>query len=788
MKGTKPAEKDKKKLKAAAAIVTEHNLTLTPEEMAGIIELLDREPSKTEAFIFDVAWSEHCSYKSSRWALKRYLPTTASNVVLGPGEDAGVVRVFRENGVGKCIAVAHESHNHPSQVLPVEGAATGIGGIVRDVYCMGGDVVGCLDPLRFGDPEGDGGHRTRSIARGVVDGIWRYANPIGVPNLGGDVYFDSCYDDNCLVNVIALGVVDEDKIIRSAVPRIAHDVHYFIMVVGKPTDDTGVGGASFASAVLDDEAEESKSAVQVHDPFLKRVLTVANKEMLHRARERGIEIGWKDTGAGGLAGATSELASAGDLGAKIYLDRVPLAIDGLPPEIIAVAETQERYVAAIPAFFADEFMEIYNEIYDLPRVFPGACAAVIGEITREPTYEMVHGEEVVASIPLDALTTGVSHRRITVPASPPAEPEGLKPVKGEPGETLLKLLGTPNLCSRRPVFDHYDKNVQGNTVIEAGESDAGVIAPWHGSRRAVAAAADGNPFITRLDPYAGGAHAVLEAVRNVAAVGATPICATDCLNFGSPEEPEVMWSFVEAVRGIGDACRAIGLRGSDGEPLPIVSGNVSFYNQSETGAAVYPSPIVCVFGYLDDIDRATAGYLQFPNNALYLIGRRWGEMGASAAYRLDGRWGTPAPRPRFEDERLMLEVVLEVNETLLNASCHDIGDGGLAVCLAEMVLGPSGAGRLGAEIDLTDVTDNTEPEEIYKTLFCESGGYLVEMHQGCEYAAELIFEAAGVDWWRVGTVIDDPRLLVYVDGKPVISETVESLAETWADGLRTYFK
>jgi phosphoribosylformylglycinamidine synthase II len=778
----------KKDPKTAEEIVTEYNLNLTPEEMAEVMRLLDREPSKTEAFIFDVAWSEHCSYKSSRWALKRYLPTNASNVVLGPGEDAGVVRVFRKDGVGKCIVVAHESHNHPSQVLPVEGAATGIGGIVRDVYCMGADVVGCLDPLRFGDPDGEHGHRTRSIARGVVDGIWRYANPIGVPNLGGDVYFDACYDDNCLVNVIALGIIDENKIVRSAVPRIAHDVHYFIMVVGKPTDDTGVGGASFASAVLDDEAAESRSAVQVHDPFLKRVLTEANKEMLDRARKRGIEIGWKDTGAGGLAGATSELASAGDLGAKIDLDRVPLAIDGLPPEIIAVAETQERYVMTVPAFFADEFSEIYNEMYDLPRVFPGACAAVIGEIIREPVYEMVYGAEVVASIPMEAFTKGPSHIRRMVPANRPAEPEGLQTEPEEPGKTLLELLATPNLCSRRPVFDHYDRNVQGNTAVEAGEADAGVIAPWHGSRRAVAAAADGNPYVTRLDPYAGGANAVLEAVRNVAAAGAAPICATDCLNFGNPEEPEIMWSFVEAVRGIGDACRAIGLRGSDGDPLPVVSGNVSFYNQSEAGAAVYPSPVVCVFGYLDDVDRATASYLQFAGDALYLVGRRWGEMGASAAYRLNGRWGKPAPRPRFEDERHMLEAILEINETLLNASCHDVSDGGLAVCLAEMVLGPSGAGRLGADIDLTGVVNDPEPEEIYKALFCENGGYVVEMHPGCEYAAELIFEAAGVDWWRVGKVIEDPRLIIYVGGKPVVSETAETLAEAWADGLRGIFK
>ncbi len=618
----------------AGQLAASYGLNLSGAEMLDIIETLGREPTVTEAYIFDVAWSEHCSYKSSRWALGRYLPTEASNVVLGPGEDAGIVRLFTdENGVGKCIALAHESHNHPSQVLPEEGAATGIGGIVRDVYCMGAEVVGVLDPLRFGDPAGESGRRTRAIIRGVVDGIWRYGNPIGVPNLGGDVVFDECYDDNCLVNVIALGIVDEDKIIRSRVPDAADNEDYVLMLVGKPTDDTGVGGASFASAVLDeDDDEANKGAVQVPDPFIKRVLTEATKVLLKTAREKGIAIGIKDLGAGGLSGASGEIVAAAGVGAIIDLDKVPLSIAGLPPEVIAVAETQERYVMAVPTHFADEVMRIYNDKFELPRVFEGAGATVIGEVNREPYYILVYKGEEVTNLHVETMTAGVKYDRPVRPMTPPSEGNTKdRNVK----DSLYSLLGSLNICSRRRIVDHYDRHVQGITVVEAGSADAGVIAPWFGSRQAIAVSADGSPYIGRLDPYAGGAHAVLEAVRNLVCVGAEPVCVTDCLNFGNPEIPGVMWQFTEAVRGIGDVCRGIGLPSSPGDPLPVVSGNVSFYNESDTGAAVYPSPVVAAFGYLDDFSRATTSAFKEAGSKIYLIGRRWGEMGASQLYRLD---------------------------------------------------------------------------------------------------------------------------------------------------------
>ncbi|MCP4231336.1 MAG: phosphoribosylformylglycinamidine synthase subunit PurL [bacterium] len=770
----------------AGQLAASYCLNLSGDEMLDIIEALGREPSRTEAYIFDVAWSEHCSYKSSRWALGRYLPTDAANVVLGPGEDAGIVRLFTdEDGVGRCIAVAHESHNHPSQVLPEEGAATGIGGIVRDVYCMGAEVVGVLDPLRFGDPVGENGRRTRAIVRGVVDGIWRYGNPIGVPNLGGDVVFDECYDDNCLVNVIALGILDEDKIIRSHVPDEAQDEDYVLMLVGKPTDDTGVGGASFASAVLDeDDDAANKGAVQVPDPFLKRVLTEATKTLLITVREKGIAIGIKDLGAGGLSGASGEIVAAAGVGATIDLDKVPLSIPDLPPEVIAVAESQERYVMAVPAHFADEVARIYNEEFELPRVFEGAGATVIGEVNEEPYYTLTHRGEVVAELHVEIMTAGVRYDRSVKPMAPPVPGDvNERSVK----ESLYALLSSLNVCSRRRVVDHYDRHVQGITVVEAGSADAGVIAPWFGSRKAIAVSADGSPYIGRLDPYGGGAHSVLEAVRNLVCVGAEPVCITDCLNFGNPEVPGVMWQFTEAVRGIGDACRGIGLRSSPGDPLPVVSGNVSFYNESDTGAAVYPSPVVAAFGYLDDFARATTSTFKAPGNIVYLVGRRWGEMGASQLYRLDDAWGDIAPRPRFADERNMMNAVLELNHAGLVKSAHDISEGGLAAALAEMLFAPYDEPHLGAKVDLAKLSDNDGNLSFSDVLFCENGGYILEIERGVEARVLEILDNNKTDYYPLGEITGKAELMISSGGETVLNEPVEALAKAWREGLDNIF-
>jgi len=769
-------------LEDAGRLAKSYNINITAREMLDIIEVLKREPTRTEAFIFDVAWSEHCSYKSSRAVLGRYLPTKASNVVLGPGEDSGIVRLFTdEDGVGKCLVVAHESHNHPSQVLPEEGAATGIGGIVRDVYCMGAEVVGVLDPLRFGDPTGDNAARTKAIVRGVVDGIWRYGNPLGVPNMGGDAVFDRCYDDNCLVNVVALGIVDEDKIIRSRAPEQARSEPYVLMLVGKPTDDTGVGGASFASAVLDeDDDAANKGAVQVPDPFLKRVLAEATKTLLRRADELGVAIGIKDLGAGGLSGASGEIVAAAEMGATIDLDKIPLSIPDLPPEVIAVAETQERYVMAVPEAFAPEVSRIYNEDFELPRVFAGAGAYVIGKVTEEPVYRLLYRGQTVAELSVEQMTTGVRYDRPLEPMAPP-DP-GIAPDVGDAVDAeLMKLLGSPNICSRHRIVDHYDRHVQGLTVAEAGSADAGVIAPWPGSRRAVAASADGNPYLGRIDPFVGGASAVLEAVRNLVCAGAEPVCITDCLNFGNPEIPGVMWQFTEAVRGIGDACRGVGLSGHPGEPLPVVSGNVSFYNESDSGAAIYPSPIIAAFGYLDDFSRVTTSSFKEAGSIIYLLGRRRGEMGASQFYRLYGVWGDTVPRPRFEDERNMMNAALALNRAGLVRAAHDISEGGLAVALAEMLFNPYDEPQYGVNVDISAVV--SEGLSLHEVLFCENGGYLLEINKTDEDRTADMLVSSGVEHYRLGEVTADKVFRLARGGTILIEMSVAGLYAVWRDGL-----
>ena len=711
-------------------------LSFTIAEAHRVAELVGRDPTVVEAHIFNTMWSEHCSYKSSRTVLAKHLPTEGRDVVLGPGEDAGVVRLCEHDGRTWCVVIAHESHNHPSQVVPNEGAATGIGGIVRDVYCMGADVVGVLDPLRFGDPEGRYAERTREIAHGVVEGIWQYANALGVPNLGGDVYFDASFDDNCLVNVVAVGLVEETRVLRSRAPARAANEPYVLVLVGKPTDPSGFGGATFASRVLDEErALEDKYAVQVPDPFLKRMLTVATAEVLELARERGLEIGYKDLGAGGIACATSELGAAAGLGVSIVLDDVPVAESGMEPAVIACSETQERYCLVVPEGFANDVLAVFNERYELPELCHGARAAVIGRVIGEPRFVIELGGAVVCDASTEAITTGVCYERPAVERKRERE-GGETTFEVDIEDALLDVLGSLNICSREHVFRHYDSEVKGNTYVRPGEADASVIAPVPGSRVGVAVAADGNPFLGALDSYQAGAAAVAESVRNIAATGAAPIALTDCLNFGSPEVPEVFHDFVEAVRGIGDAARGIGLKDEDAEspagnargatgpaaaaPIPIISGNVSFYNQSSNGSAIHPSPIVCAVGRIDDVARVVTMGLKGPGNALVLVGRRGGEMGGSALARVAGVPPGDVPPVRFDEERAGMLGVTDLASRGLLHSCHDISDGGLLAAVAEMMLAAPSDVEIGVELDARAAAGARGPlllDEAARTLF-----------------------------------------------------------------------
>jgi phosphoribosylformylglycinamidine synthase len=759
-------------------------LSFTLDEARSIAELMGRDPTVVEAHIFNTMWSEHCSYKSSREILKEHLPTVASNVVLGPGEDAGVVRFAEVGGKTWCICLAHESHNHPSQVVPNEGAATGIGGIVRDVYCMGADVIGVLDPLRFGDPHGKHAERTREIVHGVVEGIWQYGNALGVPNLGGDVYFDRSFDDNCLVNVVAVGLVAEEDVVRSRAPKEAATEPYDLILVGKPTDPSGFGGATFASRILDEQkALDDKYAVQVPDPFLKRMLTVATQEAMKLLKERGVPIGYKDLGAGGIACVTSELGAAAGLGVRVDLSKVPVAEAGLLPEVIACSETQERYCLVVPRGISEEVVRIFNEDFELPELCHGAAAVVIGEVIPEPRFVLEHEGMVVCDASTEQITAGVCYDRPRAERTrgtadePPIEDVDLK-------ASVLKVLRSPNVASREHVYGHYDSEVKGCTVVRPGEADAGVVAPIPGETVGMAISADGNPFLSTLDPYEAGAAAVAEAVRNVAAVGAVPIALTDCLNFGNPEVPEVFHDFVEAVRGIGDAARGIGMKDSN-EPIPIISGNVSFYNQSSAGNAILPSPIVCAVGRVDDISRHATSGLKGRGNVLLLLGERHGEMGASAFMRecMETMGATP-PRVRHEEERAMMEAVTDVIGAGLALSCHDISDGGLVTAVAEMLLGAPEDLEVGADIKVDSCIDCLPGEmdwlKVVQALFCENGGYVLEVAPEHVHEVSATLRKRGAFFREIGLTTALPGLMVRGAGGADISQ--DELREAWTKG------
>ncbi len=772
------------------AFLREHGLTLAASEARKVADLLGRDPTLTEMTLFDTMWSEHCSYKSSRPHLKAHLPTTGKNVVVGPVEDAGVVDFGEIGGRNYGIIFAHESHNHPSQVMPVEGAATGIGGIVRDVYCMGGEVIATLDPLRFGWPapesieDDEAAHRV-DIARQVVDGIWQYGNAIGVPNLGGDVYFHHSFNENCLVNVVAVGLVEHEHITHSAVPKAAAAEPYDLILVGKPTDWSGMGGAAFASATLDaEQAMANKGSVQTPDPFLKRILTVANQAVLQMARDEGVTIGFKDLGAGGVSCVTSELADAGGFGCDVDVQLVH-QIANLPARVCACSETQERYGLAVPARLTESVLKIYNEDFALPSLYEGASARRIGKVTQEKRYVLRWGDQILADAPIATITEGIRYDR---PAEAPTRPEVAPDERlpeapiGELAAEWLDLMGHPNVASREYIYRHYDPEVQANTILRPGEGDAGVVAPVPGSRRAVALSADGNPLLGLADPWTAGASAVLEACRNVACVGGEPAAVTDCLNFGNPEIPFSFWQFTEAVKGVGDACRGVGCFALPSAPLPVISGNVSFYNQSSTGRSVAPSPIVACVGIVPDYTCCRSQHFKRAGDTIVLIGSRRPEMLGSLYVEAGNKAGRPAvPAIDFNSARCEIRLVIELVQAKLVTAAHDISDGGLAVCLTEMAMGLEAGDSLGAEVRLPADSGDVSAREF---LFGESGGFLVSVGPDELSAATALLEKSGCDWWTLGQVTEAAELrLRDRDGADLACLDLAEVTRIWQTAL-----
>jgi phosphoribosylformylglycinamidine synthase II len=770
-----------------------HGLALKVSEARRIAERLERDPTLVEAHAFDAQWSEHCSYKSSRQYLGR-LPTDGPTVMQGPQEDAGIVHLGTWQGTPYGIVIAHESHNHPSQVVPFEGAATGIGGIVRDVLCMGARVIALADPLRFGpldDPH------CRYVAQGVVDGIAAYGNAIGVPNIAGDVYFDAGFRDNCLVNVVALGLVEQAGIIHSAAPPGA--AGWDIVLVGKATDRSGFGGAAFSSLVLDEDAAAgNKGAVQVPDPFLKNVIMRASYRVFDVLRQRGLTVGFKDLGAGGIMGCTAEIVASGGFGASIDLAACPTAQPNLPPAVIAVGETQERLTWVVPPSFTPELLAIYNEEFSLPLIARGAQAAVIGTVTEARDYVLRYGGAEVMHVDIDFLTAGVRYdRACELPAAAEEVPvtnqrdaarwdaarlgavvasngERARPVACGENDLFRQVLAHRDVCSRRPIYERFDSVVRGTTSIPCGYADAGVILPIPGAPLAVALAVDGNPRYSRVDVRRAAELAVCEAVRNVVAVGARPAGLTDCLNFGNPEIARQMGEFVAGVDGIAHAARELG--------VPFVSGNVSLYNTSSNGSAIPASPIVACVGTLADISRSATLRLKQAGHALFFVGLAQTATGGSVLAEILGL-ADPLPQPNYEHARREVRALLAAHERGLVAAAHDVSDGGLLTAVAEMAFATLDEQPVG--VRLQDPRGWTRSDDRFIAYFAEYGGFVVEATDPGEFTA--LGREFDVTVQQIGETTGDASLVTCGDGSGARHDLRELYA-AWSLPLQSFYE
>jgi phosphoribosylformylglycinamidine synthase len=754
--------------------LAELNIPLTPEEAMKIQnEMLGRAPSLTELVLFSIQGSEHCSYKSSRSHLKQ-LTTEGPDVVLGAKEDAGVVSVATDHeGHRWCVVMSHESHNHPSQIVPYEGAATGVGGNVRDVMCMGAEVIACTDSFRFGEINRN---KTKWIHDGVVAGIAGYGNPLGIPNISGDIYYHEGYNENCLVTLVTLGIVREDHIIHSYAPKNADG--YDLILIGKPTDNSGFGGASFASLELEEKKkEQNKGAVQEPNAFLERHLLKSTYALFNILKEKNLinNIGFKDLGAGGIACASVELAETSGYGSEVWMDKIHIGMKNLHPSVYLCSETQERFMWVSPPEWTNFIVDHYNTAYDLPGVSAGSMASIIGKIRSDGQYIVHNGNEEIVNAPAKEVTEGFLYNR----PFEPRETIFVEPNLSEPldyNQVLLNILSHENMASREPVFEQYDKQVQGRTQMETGVADAGVMAPFNSKKYpseirdvGIALSTDHNPRHGLISPYWGGVNSVVEAMRNVAAVGATPHAITDCLCFGNPENPHQMWEFVESVRGIADACRAITLKENPNHPTPIIAGNVSFYNESKSGA-IPPSPIVSCLGRIQDVNKTIPMHFQKSDSILLMVGQRKDELGGSVYYSLYNELGTNLPKPDLKEAKNQIFALNNCIEKRLILSCHDIADGGVASAVAEMTFG----NEIGCDVKIiNDLRTDT-------ILFSETGGFILELSMNNMEAVQSIFSHHGIELIKIGST-NDSRAMVF---NSVVKLSVKHAKDAWTNGLR----
>jgi phosphoribosylformylglycinamidine synthase II len=641
-------------------------LGLTANEYALVCDKLGRAPNQVELAMFSLMWSEHCAYKHSKKLLGT-LPTEGTRVVLGPGENAGAVDV----GDGMAVAFKVESHNHPSAVEPFQGAATGVGGILRDVFAVGARPIAVLDSLRFGDPSSE---RSRYLLDHAVAGIGHYGNSIGVATVGGEVYFEGPYETNCLVNAMCVGLIERDRLIRSAAAGVGN----LLILFGALTGRDGIGGASvLASAELGEGDAAKRPSVQIGDPFAEKKVLECSLELL----ERGLLVSLQDLGAAGLTSSSSEMASKGEVGIDIDVDAVPLREAGMEPFEIMVSESQERMLCVATPENVDAVLDV------CARWEVGGT--VIGEVTDSRHLRVLRGGEVVGDMPVEALVDECPiYDLAPEPPHAPLYPHPPRVLHTEdPAEILLELLRSPNIASRRPVFEQYDCLVGSRTVRRPEQADAAVL-QLGDSGKAIAVAIDGNGRRVACDPYQGAIEAVLECAANLACVGAEPLGLTNCLNFGNPEKPHIAWQLTEAVRGLGDGCRALG--------VPVVGGNVSLYNEGAEGP-IYPTPVVGMVGELPDATRAAGMGFARAGDAIAVVGPFNPDLHGSELAKLGGG-EIPRGLPDF-DVSAVREAIETVREAVRGgrvASAHDIAEGGLAVAVAECCL----AGDLGARLHI----------------------------------------------------------------------------------------
>ncbi len=705
-------------------IVAEHGLS--DDEYSRILKALGREPNLVELGIFSVMWSEHCSYKSSRIHLKK-LPTEAEWVIQGPGENAGVIDI----GDGDAAIFKMESHNHPSYIEPYQGAATGVGGILRDVFTMGARPVANLNALRFGSPDHP---KTRHLVAGVIHGIGGYGNCVGVPTVGGEVDFDESYNGNILVNAMTVGVARADKIFYSAAAGLGNPVVY----VGSKTGRDGIHGATMASADFSEDSEEKRPTVQVGDPFTEKLLIEACLELM--ASDAIVAI--QDMGAAGLTSSSVEMASKGGVGIRLDMNQVPCREEGMTPYEMMLSESQERMLMVLKPGREGEAEAIFRK-WELDF-------AVIGEVTDTGRMELVWNGETVADIPLEPLADEAPcyERPYAVPK--PSKPLTDAPDSPDVAADLLKLIASPNLASRRWVWEQYDQTVGANTVQTPG-GDAAVVRV-HGSDKALAMTTDCTPRYCFADPREGGRQAVAEAYRNLCAVGARPLAITNCLNFGNPQRPEIMGQFVGCVEGIADACSAL--------DFPVVSGNVSLYNETKnddgSSLAILPTPAIGGVGLVDDYRKvATIGF-KGVGDVLVVIGTRCGHLGQSLWLReLHGRSEGPPPPVDLEAERRNGEFVRQQIASGALTAVHDVSDGGIAVAIAEMAL----AGNVGALIQPAG------PGHSAKQFFAEDQGlYLATVDDGFLLDFLTGADAAGVQVEPIGRTAGKRLIFELADG------------------------